>query len=82
MSYRAPTNAATSAQVESLLSNALGVEVQDFYKYYDGFSFTVPTELSAYKAAHKYQGPKLRTAIRPTLAGRWTVQVYNQEDVK
>lgn len=70
-------NSATNAQIESL-NRSLGVNVSNLFDYHDGFSFTVKTELEAYKAAHKYQN--LRTVVRfaPNVS-MWSVQIYKTE---
>ena len=54
-----------------------GIKTSDFMKYFDGFSFTVKTELDAYKAAYKYQGCKSVSVKEATNIGAWLVQVYN-----
>lgn len=66
----------TTTQLKSL-GNSLGMEISNFFDYSDGFSFTVKTELEAYKAAYKYQG--LRTVVKfaPNV-NLWSVQVYNK----
>ena len=56
---------------------SVGCQVFDFYKYHDGFSFTVETELQAYRAAWKYCfGSRPKVSEAPNV-GRWSVRVYN-----
>ena len=58
------------------LQNVLGMEISNFFDYSDGFSFTVKTELEAYKAAYRYQGCKTVVRYAPNVE-LWSVQVYN-----
>lgn len=62
---------------ERRISNALGFEVGNFASYSDGFSFTVETELNAYKATYKYHGPNNRLVVKyaPNI-NKWLVQLY------
>lgn len=47
--------------------------------YSDGFSFVVPDELSAYKAAYQYQHvPRVNVTEAPNVGG-WLVQVFTKE---
>jgi hypothetical protein len=72
----------TDSQVKSL-GHSIGVEIDNLNEYHDGFSFTVKTELDAYKAAHKYQGPAIdRTVVRPAPnVGGWSVHIYRKPAV-
>lgn len=48
------------------VGSSLGMKVANFWRFSETiFSFTVETELEAYKAAYKYQGPKMQTEVRP-----------------
>lgn len=54
------------------------IKTSNFFKYHDGFSFCVETELDAFQAAYLYQG--LRVAVRPAAPGYgWSVQVYKKQ---
>lgn len=66
------------ARMEKSLSNELDTKVTNFADFSDGISFTVETELDAYKAAHKYQFCK-KTSVKeaPAVSG-WLVQVYQK----
>lgn len=69
----------TEAQVtrmEKSLSSDLKAQVANLATFHDGFSFTVPTELDAYKAAYKYQGCKRVVVKEAVNVGLWLVQVY------
>ena len=66
----------TKAQIASL-SNSLGFEINNFLEYHDGFSFTVDTELEAYKAAYKYQGLRTTVKYAPNI-NKWSVHVYKK----
>lgn len=64
-------------KMNSRMSDALEMKVSNFLKYDDGFSFTVNTELEAYKAAHKYQFAKeTKVSFAPNV-NKWSVSVYN-----
>jgi len=65
----------TTTQLKQLQS-VLGMEISNFFDYSDGFSFTVKTELEAYKAAYKYQGCEAVVKYSPNVE-MWSVQVYN-----
>lgn len=69
----------TPAQItrmEQSLSADFKTTVSNFTTYHDGFSFTVPTELDAYKAAYKYQGCKQVIVREAPNVSAWSVQVY------
>jgi hypothetical protein len=59
------------------LGQKLGVQVENFADYHDGFSFTVPTELAAYKAAYLYQGSRVVVKYAPNIEA-WSVAIYNK----
>lgn len=59
------------------LSNSLKMEIDNLTCYSDGFSFTVKTELQAYKAAYKYQGRRVVVKFAPNV-NLWSVQVYQK----
>lgn len=63
---------------EQRISRDLHIDVENYAAYADGFSFTVATELQAYKAAYQYQGPAIQRATVRYASGvnRWLVQVY------
>ncbi len=63
--------------MEKSLSNDLNTQVSNLADYSDGFSFTVETELAAYKAAHKYQFCKKTVVEEAPPVNGWLVQVYN-----
>lgn len=65
---------ATPVQIKSL-GRSLGMEIDNFTEFHDGFSFTVKTELEAYKAAYKYQPLRVVVRYAPNV-GLWSVQVY------
>lgn len=67
---------ATEAQVK-LLGQSLGMEISNFLTYSDGFSFTVATELEAYKAAYQYQDNRVAVKFAPNV-GLWSVQIYTK----
>jgi hypothetical protein len=60
------------------ISSDLGIAVDNFADYSDGFSFTVTTELEAYKAAYKYQGSKRVVVKEAPIVSGWLVQVYSK----
>ena len=68
-----------TARMEKSLSTEWGFQVSNFAKYSHGFSFTVPTELDAYKAAHKYQFAKETVVKEAPNVKSWLVQVYSKE---
>ena len=59
------------------ITESLDTEISNFAKYHDGFSFTVATELEAYKAAHKYQGVTWTTVAEAPNVNAWLVQIYS-----
>lgn len=70
------------SRTRAVLSVSFGCIVTNLAFYHDGFSFTVPTELDAYKVAYKYQGPGIdRTVVKfaPNV-NLWSVQIYNKEN--
>jgi hypothetical protein len=66
----------TANVAESRISKDLGMKISNFADYGDGFSFTVETELEAYKAAYKYQGVKKVVVKFAPNVNAWLVQVY------
>jgi hypothetical protein len=64
------------ARMEKSLSNDLNTKVTNFSDFSDGFSFTVETELDAYKAAHKYQFCRETSVKEAPAVDGWLVQVY------
>lgn len=60
---------------EARLSADLKTQVTNYYSYHDGFSFCVPTELEAYKAAYIYRSMRTRVEFAPNV-GAWLVQIY------
>jgi hypothetical protein len=66
----------TANVAESRISKDLGMKISNFADYADGFSFTVSTELEAYKAAYKYQGVKKVVVKFAPNVNAWLVQVY------
>ena len=63
------------------LSHQYGFQVFDAYDDYSAFSFTVMTELEAYKAAYKNQTLKVRVEYAPNVK-RWHVTVFKNEFAK
>lgn len=63
-------------QREKTLSNDLGMEIDRLTYYADGFSFTVETELEAYKAAYKYQHRQNVHVVKPDYSNDWLVHIY------
>jgi len=59
------------------VSNELGMVIDNFANYGDGVSFTVPTELEAYKAAYHYRFCKNVRVMKANVPG-WLVQVYTK----
>ena len=55
------------------ISSELKMEIANFDKHCDGFSFTVKTELEAYKAAYKYRFVEETWVTK--CAGCWVVRV-------
>lgn len=67
----------TPSQLESL-GNSIGMTIDNFAAFHDGFSFTVPTELEAYKAAYHYRySDKVTVKFSPNVS-LWSVSVYNK----
>lgn len=69
----------TEAQVNQMskkVSSSIEMNIDNFATYHDGFSFTVLTELEAYKAAYKYQGCKKVVVKEAVNVNAWLVQVY------
>lgn len=60
------------------ISVDLRIKVSNFFDYHNGFSFTVPTELEAYKAAYKYQGVKQVIVREAPSVNAWSVQVITK----
>ena len=56
------------------LTTTLGCFVLHYNDHSDGFSFTVPSELEAYRCAYKYQPHKTVVREAPNV-GRWLVHV-------
>ena len=54
-----------------------GIKTNNFAKFHDGFSFTVESELDAYKAAYEYRACKRVKVTYAPNVGEWLVQVYN-----
>lgn len=69
-------NPPTMRQVKAL-GDSLGIEISNFFMYSDGFSFTVGTELEAYKVAYKYQPTRTVVRFAPNV-GKWSVQIYTR----
>lgn len=68
----------TAMQIKSLEKN-LGMKIDNFSEYSDGFSFTVQTELEAYKAAFKYRGCENTWVKYAPNVSAWSVQVYTKK---
>lgn len=67
---------------EKSLSSEWGIKVSNLATFHDGFSFTVPTELEAYKVAHKYQNCRRTIVIEAPNVNAWLVQVYVNDESK
>lgn len=65
-------------RMEQSLSSELKMQVSNLLTYHDGFSFTVPTEFDAYKAAYKYQGSKQVIVREAPNVSAWSVQIYKE----
>lgn len=65
-------------QVTKSLARNLGMEIFDLFTYHDGFSFSVNTELEAYKAAYKYQTLKTVVSYAPGVQ-MWRIRVYKNK---
>jgi len=64
---------------QDIVENELRIKIDNFADYPDGFSFTVKTELEAYKSAYKYR--TLRTVVKYAPAVEaWLVQIYNNKE--
>lgn len=65
---------------ENSLGKTLGVKISNLSMYDCGFSFTVQTELEAYKAAYRYQGPGIeKTVVREAPnVNAWSIHVYKK----
>ena len=68
----------TIQSAEQKVASALGMKISNYADYSDGFSFTVATELEAYKAAYIYRNSKRVRVQEAPNVGAWLVQVYNQ----
>lgn len=61
------------------VSSALKMEISNFADYGDGgFSFTVETELLAYKAAYIYRYSKEVVVKYAPNVQKWLVSIYRQ----
>lgn len=68
-----------AAEAERRLSGDLGMAVSNYSPHTDGFSFTVPTEANAYKAAHKYRYSR-RVDVQPAPnISAWYVSIYDTD---
>ena len=67
---------------ERSLSRSIGVKISNLNDYSDGFSFTVETELEAYKAAYKYKHAKNCVVSEAPNISAWAVQVYREDSDK
>lgn len=56
-----------------------GVAVSNFCQHSNGITFTVESELDAYKAAYKYRYCKKTNVNFSEDIGAWVVQVYTAE---
>jgi hypothetical protein len=60
------------------VENIVGMKISDFGEYSDGFSFTVPTEAEAYKAAYALREYGW-TSVRALASGNgWYVQLITK----
>jgi len=60
------------------IAKDIGMPVNNWAGYSDGFSFTTPKELDAYKAAYAWQHVKrvnVKKAGGPAAKGEWLVQI-------
>ena len=58
------------------ISKVVGCKVVGYESYSNGFSFCVPTELDAYKAAYAYRNMKNVNVLFSVNFECWVVQVY------
>lgn len=65
-------------RAEQSISAVLGIQISNFGKHADGFSFTVQTEFEAYKAAYKYRYSKRVYVTEAPNVKAWLVQVWNR----
>jgi len=65
-------------KIDKSLSELSRTDIQNYEKYSDGFSFTVLSELAAYKAAYQYQPAKTVVRFAPNV-NAWLVQIYTKD---
>ncbi len=66
----------TYSQKLKRVQGALPMGISNFAEHQDGFSFTVATEIDAYKAAYVYRFTKnVIVSFAPNIS-EWLVQVY------
>lgn len=63
--------------MDERMTSHLRMKVENMSMYHDGFSFTVETELEAYKAAYAYRRSKTTKVRFAPNINQWLVQVYN-----
>lgn len=63
-------------RMEETLSDEFEMKISNLAYHHDGISFTVETELEAYKAAYKYQFRPEVIVKEATNIEAWLVQVY------
>lgn len=61
---------------EKFLTDHLGMQVTDYVKFSTNYSFDVPTELEAYKAAYRYKHVGDAIVTESKLRGNWRVRIY------
>ena len=60
------------------VQSALPMGINRFAEHHDGFSFTVATELDAYKAAYIFRFAKfIKVKLAPNV-NEWLISVYTQ----
>lgn len=57
------------------MSNDLGMKISNYSRSIGNTSFTVGTELEAYKAAYEYRWTKM-VAVKKEAPDSWLVQIY------
>lgn len=65
-------------KVKNRVEQVLKFKIENFNKYYNGFSFTVKTELNAYKSAYIYRYCKKVTVKFSENLKAWSISVYTE----
>lgn len=66
-------------KLDKAIKAVVGCDVTMSYKYDNGFSFCVASELDAYKAAYAYRTmPRVKVEKSANIENCWVVAVYNK----